>query len=62
MECEVEFYPSNSWFLKSSVDSSLYVRLGNNYKLMVLIYVDDLIITGNNADSISQLKRSLYFL
>ncbi|KAG6501420.1 hypothetical protein ZIOFF_041300 [Zingiber officinale] len=45
--------------VRSSADSSLYVRLGSVDKLVVLIYVDDLIITGNNNDSIAQLKMQL---
>ncbi|GJV95272.1 retrovirus-related pol polyprotein from transposon RE2 [Tanacetum coccineum] len=40
-------------------DSSLYVRLGKFEKLAVLIYVDDLIITGNNEDSIKHVKNDL---
>ena len=46
-------------FQRSSVDSSLYVQLKPNDSLMVLIYVDDLIITGNNSESIAQLKKNL---
>ena len=46
-------------FKKSSIDSSLYVQLNTNDNLMVLIYVDDLIITGNNSDSIALLKKNL---
>lgn len=38
---------------------SLFVRLGIVDKLVVLIYVDDLIITENNIDSIAQLKKNL---
>lgn len=33
--------------------------MGKVEKLAVLIYVDDLIITGNNIDSINQLKKDL---
>ena len=46
-------------FLKSFADSSLYVRLGQVEKLMVLIYVDDLIIIGNDANSITKLEWNL---
>jgi len=46
-------------FSRSSADSSLYVQLGSVDKLVVLIYVDDLIIIGNNTDSIAQLKTKL---
>ena len=46
-------------FKRSNADSSLFVRTGGMGKLVVLIYVDDLIITGDNADEISKLKQSL---
>ncbi|KAM1221425.1 hypothetical protein ACFX2J_009089 [Malus domestica] len=47
-------------FLRSNVDSSLFVRNGTGGKLVVLIYVDDLIITGDNASEIGALKASLH--
>jgi hypothetical protein len=46
-------------FTRSSADSSLFIQLGSSHKLVVLIYVDDLIIAGSNNDSITQLKREL---
>jgi len=46
-------------FIRSIADSSLFIQLGSTHKLVVLIYVDNLIITGNNDDSITQLKRFL---
>lgn len=46
-------------FKRSNADSSLFVRTGAVGKLVVLIYVDDLIITGDNAEEISKLKQSL---
>jgi len=46
-------------FTKSTADSFLFIQLGSTHKLVVLIYVDDLIIIGSNDDSITQLKRSL---
>ncbi|GKG33445.1 retrovirus-related pol polyprotein from transposon RE2, partial [Tanacetum coccineum] len=46
-------------FSKSSGDYSLYVRLGKFEKLAVLIYVNDLIITGNNEDLIKHVKNDL---
>jgi hypothetical protein len=46
-------------FIRSITDSSLFIQLGSTHKLVVIIYVDDLIITGNNDDSITQFKRSL---
>lgn len=47
-------------FLRSNVDSSLFVRTGTSGKLMVLIYVDDLIFIGGNATEIAALKHSLH--
>ncbi|KAL6318011.1 hypothetical protein AAG906_031067 [Vitis piasezkii] len=46
MACQVKFYSEDLGFTRSSADSSLYVQIGQTEKLMVLIYVDDLIITG----------------
>ncbi|KAM2757556.1 hypothetical protein PS2_019291 [Malus domestica] len=47
-------------FLISNVDSSLFVWNGTRGKLVVLIYIDDLIITGDNAFEIGALKASLH--
>ncbi|KAM1401398.1 hypothetical protein ACFX1X_028606 [Malus domestica] len=46
-------------FLRSNADSSLFVKTGTSGKLVVLIYVDDLIITGDNVAEIEALKVSL---
>ncbi|CAN6541793.1 unnamed protein product [Malus baccata var. baccata] len=46
-------------FKRSHADSSLFVRSGVLGKLVVLIYVDDLIITGDNVNEINALKCSL---
>ncbi|KAM2568815.1 hypothetical protein TB2_009006 [Malus domestica] len=47
-------------FVRSNVDSSLFVKTSTNGKLVVLIYMDYLIITGDNAVEIEALKRSLH--
>ena len=47
-------------FKRSHADSSLFVRNGTSGKLIVLIYVDDLIITGDNMEEINALKASLH--
>lgn len=49
---EVGFHISNA-------DSSLFVRIGSAGKLVVLIYVDDLIVTGDNIEEINSLKQAL---
>ena len=46
-------------FKRSNADSSLFVHLGPKETLVVLIYVDDLIISGNNSEAISRLKATL---
>lgn len=46
-------------FKRSSADSSMFVRSGSLGKLVVLVYIDDLIITGDNEDEINTLKKSL---
>ena len=46
-------------FQRSNVDSSLFVRTGSVGKLVVLIYVDDLIMTGDNSEEIHFLKQAL---
>ncbi|KAK9911087.1 hypothetical protein M0R45_035010 [Rubus argutus] len=46
-------------FHRSNADSSLFVRIGSTSKLVVLIYVDDLIVTGDNVEEINILKQSL---
>ncbi|KAM2954379.1 hypothetical protein FF1_032665 [Malus domestica] len=47
-------------FMRSNADSSLFVRTGTKGKLVVLVYVDDLIITGDNTVEIEALKLSLH--
>ncbi|KAM1523492.1 hypothetical protein TB1_012866 [Malus domestica] len=47
-------------FLISNVDSSLFLQNGTRGKLVVLIYVDDLIITCDNLFEIGALKTSLH--
>lgn len=46
-------------FKRSNADSSLFVRTGSFVKLVLLIYVDDLIIIGDNGEEITNLKHSL---
>ena len=49
-----------SGFKRSHADSSLFVRTGKVGRLIVLVYVDDLIITGDNKDEIQSLKSALH--
>ncbi|KAI5337174.1 hypothetical protein L3X38_016443 [Prunus dulcis] len=47
-------------FQRSFADSSLFVKDENGSKLIVLIYVDDIIITGSNLAEITKLKLFLH--
>ncbi|CAL2230655.1 unnamed protein product [Prunus armeniaca] len=47
-------------FKRSNADSSLFVKDGPAGRLVVLIYVDDLIITGSNMREIHKLKSFLH--
>ncbi|KAM1687292.1 hypothetical protein ACFX2K_035287 [Malus domestica] len=47
-------------FKRSHADSSLFVQSSIAGKLVVLIYVDDLIIIGDNISEIKTLKQSLH--
>ena len=57
---KLSFVLENAGFIRSNVDSSLFIRNGSIGKLVVLIYVDDLIITGDNESEIEALKRFLH--
>ncbi|XP_068329675.1 uncharacterized mitochondrial protein AtMg00810-like [Pyrus communis] len=46
-------------FQRSSADSSLFIRVGSVGKLIVLIYIDDLIVTGYNIEEVHSLKLAL---
>ncbi|KAM1278709.1 hypothetical protein ACFX2J_030693 [Malus domestica] len=46
-------------FCQSIADSSLFVRSSSVGKLVVLIFVDDLIVTGDNMSEINTLKQYL---
>lgn len=46
-------------FVQSQADHSLFVQAENDNFTAVLIYVDDLIITGNSLDAINKLKSLL---
>jgi len=47
-------------FTRSNVDHSLFVCIKPDESLVVLIYIDDLIVTGNNHAAITNLKSILH--
>lgn len=46
-------------FKRSEVDDNLYIKKVGNKMVVIILYVDDLIITGNNENLISQFKVEL---
>ena len=46
-------------FNKSSADSSMFIKINKKSTTIVLVYVDDLIVTGNNEDDIELIKHHL---
>jgi hypothetical protein len=47
-------------FIQSKADYSLFTKSDSNTFTAVLIYVDDIIVTGNNAQAIKSLKDFLF--
>ncbi|XP_048229524.1 uncharacterized mitochondrial protein AtMg00810-like [Ricinus communis] len=46
-------------FVKCASDSSMFVRHTHSCTIIVLIYVNDIIITGNNNEEIQEVKQKL---
>jgi Reverse transcriptase (RNA-dependent DNA polymerase) len=46
-------------FITSKADSSLFVNLDKYDTTIILVYVDNIIITGNNLEKIRQVKKQL---
>jgi len=49
-------------FIQSKVDYSLFAKKDNQGVTVVLVYVDDMLITGSNLNHINQLKELLHFV
>ena len=47
-------------FHRSESDDTLYMRQQGKYIVILIMYVDDLIISGNNDDHIAQVKKELH--
>ncbi|KAJ0794493.1 putative RNA-directed DNA polymerase [Helianthus annuus] len=46
-------------FVQSSCDHSLYIMCKSSVMLVLLVYVDDIIVTGNSVDEIKRVKALL---
>ncbi|GAA0184113.1 transmembrane signal receptor [Lithospermum erythrorhizon] len=47
-------------FTSSSADSSLFIRIHNKYFIFILVYVDDILITGDSDSDIQQVIAQLH--
>ena len=46
-------------YSSSSADASLFIKKDSKVRVLVLLYVDDMIITGNDEQEINRLKDEL---
>jgi predicted amidophosphoribosyltransferase len=44
--------------MANKADSSLFINLGEHNITIILVYIDDIIITGNNLDEIKRVKKN----
>eukprot|EP00253_Pinus_taeda_P034496 PITA_34496 len=57
---KMDEYLKKVGFQRSESDDTLYVRQQGKYLVILVMYVDDLIITGNHDDHIAQVKKELH--
>ncbi|KAG8488029.1 hypothetical protein CXB51_018766 [Gossypium anomalum] len=50
----------NTWFVASKADSSLFIRQTGTQFLYVLVYVDDIIVTGTDSGEIEDFVKDLH--
>ena len=55
----IDSYLMSNGFNKSNSEPTLYIKVANRNVLIVVLYVDDLILTGNNKALIGELKKAI---
>ena len=56
---KIDQYLVNQGFQRNPSDSNLYIKHSGNDILFLVVYVDDLIITGSSEHLISEIKQDL---
>jgi hypothetical protein len=57
---KIDEYLRKVGFQRSESNDTLYFRMKNNHLVILVIYVDDLIIMGNNEVNIKRVKEELH--
>ncbi|GJZ17253.1 putative RNA-directed DNA polymerase [Tanacetum coccineum] len=59
MECQDDLTLVENGFVQSKYDYSLFTKTSGDMVLMLLVYVDDIVITGNDNSEIGKFKEML---
>ncbi|OMO69396.1 Integrase, catalytic core [Corchorus capsularis] len=57
--CRIDKYFQENGFLKCPYEHALYIKVSGSGILIVCLYVDDLIFTGNNPKMFEEFKRAM---